>query len=78
MIKGNLTRDFWLQVVFRNQFSGDILTFVFFFIAGVNDTGDKLSTGVNDTSAILSLVLLLADKLLNLIPDNHRFHGTDN
>jgi hypothetical protein len=60
-----------------NQFSGDVLTFVFFFIAGVNDTGDKLSTGVNDTGAILSLVLLLADKLLNLIPDNHRFHGTD-
>jgi hypothetical protein len=49
----------------------------FFYIAGVNDTGDKLSTGVNDTGAILSLVLLLADKLFYLIPDNHRFHGTD-
>ncbi len=35
---------------------GDIRNFV--FIAGVNDTGDKLFTGVNDTSDIFSPVSL--------------------
>jgi hypothetical protein len=37
--------------------SEDIRNFV--FISGVNDNGDKLFTGVNDTGNILSPVLLL-------------------
>ncbi len=64
-IKGSLTRDFRRQVFFMTQFPpgllriplrpfkiftrirGDIRNFV--FIAGINDTGNKLLTGVNNT-----------------------------
>jgi hypothetical protein len=43
----------------------------FLFIAGINDTGDKLFTGINDNSDKLSS----GDKLL-LVPDFFLFHDT--
>jgi hypothetical protein len=64
-LKGSLTRDFRLQVFFMNQcppgpqvfhwshfeFFSKIRGYIreLLFIAGVNDTGDKLFSGVNDT-----------------------------
>jgi hypothetical protein len=71
-IKGSLIRDFQLQVVVHESVSpgplsvpegslqiftkihGDIRNLV--FIAGVNNTGDKLFIGVNDTRDKLLLV----------------------
>jgi hypothetical protein len=65
-LKGSLTRYFRLQVFFMNQcppgpqvfhwslfeifaeICGDFRELM--FITGVNDTGDKLFSGVNDTS----------------------------
>ncbi len=56
--KGSLSRDFRLQDFFMKQFSpGHIRNFV--FIAGVNDTVNKLFTSVNNTGYKLSSVSLL-------------------
>ncbi len=63
----------------------DIRNFV--FIAGVNDTDNKLFTHFNDTSNKLSLVSLLPainhcrcrwHRWLGLVPDFHRFQDTYN
>jgi hypothetical protein len=56
------------------------------FIAGVNDTGDKLFTGVNNISDKLLTVSLLPainfaavvdNRGLHVVPDFYRFHETD-
>jgi hypothetical protein len=72
-LKGSLSRDFQLQVFSQISFTlspecpigvisnilqkfTEIFT-IFVFIAGVNDTGYKLFTGVNDAGDLLLLII---------------------